>query len=749
MQLEGSVYLYTQFEAFDANQMFPSFDQPDLKATFQLTVTAPVAWQVISTAKESKPPVKQNERQEWNFPETAKISTYVFSLHAGPYHVWQDKAGDIPLRLFSRESMAKYIIATDWFDVTKKGLAFYADYFKVAYPFGKYDQVIVPDFNFGAMENAGAVTFAETYIKRGKQTQEDWEHTANVVLHEMAHMWFGDLVTMKWWNGLWLNESFATYMAALTSKQTGVVPGAWASFIDAKNWAYFEDQLVTTHPIEGPVKDTNTAFVNFDGITYAKGASSIKQLAYYLGEENFRNGLRMYFQRHQYQNTSIADFLQALSEPSQADLKTWGKQWLETAGLDTVRAQFTCENGKVTKFELELTPPKTSPIFRPHRTLVALYDTSPNGLRPRMAIPVTYSAAKTPVPSAVGLDCPAAVFPNYEDYDYVKVWLDESTLKTVSQDLSAVKDDLTRIMFWTTLYEMVRDGKLAVQDYGTIVLRDLPKEMSSKGILAVTRTLYKYGKTISYFPKKTTTEKELRSKFIEKLESLLWTKVASSGPGSDLQYIWFDTLVAVTESKAQLDRLAGLLNGTESVKGLTVDQDRRWNVIAQLSAFGHPAAAGLLEAERKKDTSERGSQEALRAEASTPNITKKKSLLDDLLRNQSLSHARTRSILKGFFPANQAELRGEFESGFYSKLPGMVKTRDPEFLEEYVENMLPARCSPESVKGLTGFLKSAGSLPPVVTKPLKIGRQEDERCVRVRKKASETLLSRSSPGPFY
>src|SRR6185312_5421090 len=336
------VYLYSNFEPYAAHRLFPCFDQPDLKATYALSVDAPAAWTVVSTSRE-RGIEASGRRRVWTFEKTPRLSTYVFSVHAGPYHVWTSTAGAIPLRLFARESLARYVDADEWLDVTRRGLDFYGQYFDLPYPFRKYDQLIVPDFNEGAMENVGAVTFGERYVSRSTQTLDEREEAADTILHEMAHMWFGDLVTMKWWDGLWLNESFATYMAALSRARATRYTRAWQTFFgDMKEWAYREDQRETTHPIEAVVPDTGEAFANFDGITYGKGASVLKQLAFLLGENEFRDGVRRYLKDHAYGNTEESDFFGAMTRASGQDLSAWRKDWLDAAGVNTVRADYAC-----------------------------------------------------------------------------------------------------------------------------------------------------------------------------------------------------------------------------------------------------------------------------------------------------------------------------------------------------------------------------------------------------------------------
>jgi aminopeptidase N len=319
---DGAIYIHTQFEAFAAHKFMPCFDQPDLKSSLQLQVSAPKSWTLISTTREIRIEPRGDFRL-WTFPETPAISTYLFSLHGGPFTVWQDSFQGIPLRLFARPSLAKYVHPGLWFRLTKQGLGFYNKFFSYRYPFQKYDQILAPEFSAGAMENVGAVTFSERFIHRGKLTRENEMSLADVLLHEMAHMWFGDLVTMRWWNDLWLNESFATYMSALTTSEATKYSEAWRDFFEMKGWAYYQDQLSTTHPIEGHVADTNDAFSSFDGITYAKGASVLKQMSRWLGAETFQKGVQFYMKTFAFKNTSLPDFIESLQKFSERDFRTW------------------------------------------------------------------------------------------------------------------------------------------------------------------------------------------------------------------------------------------------------------------------------------------------------------------------------------------------------------------------------------------------------------------------------------------
>ncbi len=378
---DGRVYTFTDFEPFNANKLFPCFDQPDLKATYTMEVLAPNDWTVITAVRENKTKSEQG-RVRWFFPTTLPFSTYIFSLHAGPYHVWKStaktQAGTIPLRLFARKTLAKYIDAQNWFKISTQGFQFFNAYFDTFYPFKKYDQVIVPDFNAGAMENVGAVTFSERFVFRGEPTRAQLLDRADVILHEMAHMWFGDLVTMKWWNDLWLNESFATFMAALASAEATEFKEAWQVFYeDTKTWAYWEDGLVTTHPIEVPVLSTDQAFANFDGITYGKGASVLKQVHFLIGAERFKAGVRDYFKKFAYKNAERKDFVSSLEQASGSNvLANWTGEWLQTKSFNVLEAEFKCDGGKITDFLVhqKLEDPEHSTL-RAHKTRVGLYKT--------------------------------------------------------------------------------------------------------------------------------------------------------------------------------------------------------------------------------------------------------------------------------------------------------------------------------------------------------------------------------------
>lgn len=725
--------------------LFPSFDQPDLKATYKVKVEAPASWTVVTSVREQAPPVIKGEMATWLFPESAKFSTYLFSLIGGPYQVWEGKAGDIPLRLMSRPALGKFVPADDWLKVTAQGLAFYNTYFDFAYPFKKYDQIIVPDFNAGAMENVAAVTFSERYIPRGSETTADRENRADTILHEMAHMWFGDLVTMKWWNDLWLNESFATYMASVALTDATEFKRAWETFYNGtKQWAYWEDQLVTTHPIEGVVPDTEQAFANFDGITYGKGASSMKVLSYYIGADKFRDGVRAYFKAHAYQNTELKDFIGALSAASGKNLDQWSSEWLKTAGVNTVEARFDCESGKVKNFTLNQSAPTDWPTLRSHKTQVALYRKGEGGaIELQKAAEVEYRGASTPVPTLDGEACPLIVYPNYEDNDYVKVRLDPRSLEAVKSELANVANPLQRSMYWTALWDAVEDGEWPVTAYADTVLKQVTKEKDDKILEKVLDSVQDSRRgtaSVSYYlPPKS----QERQTFQAAIESLAEAELAAAVPSSDAQKLWFDFRVRVAESASAQANLEALLSNDDNkaAPGLDLDQDRRWDVVKRLAELGAPHAKALRSAEMKRDGSSRGKQAAITAEVLEPKKAVKVAWYGKIIDPKTkLTLADLKAAMSGMYPSTQTALSQDLASRYFADLPKLAKSRDNEFLRRFAGSMSPDNCTDLSAKALADFAAKHRDLPPVAIKAVRVGAQQDARCVKIRKVASDATM---------
>jgi aminopeptidase N len=787
------VYLYSQFEAFSAHRMFPCFDQPDLKATFELEVEAPKDWEVISTTAERD--VTEGEgRKTWTFPPTPLISPYVFSLHAGPYEVFEGDANGIPLRLFARKSLAKYIDPKEWFEITAAGLDFYSTQFGYPYPYGKYDQLIVPEFNAGAMENAGAVTFSERFVFRGRVTADEHRRRADVILHEMAHMWFGDLVTMKWWNGLWLNESFATFMASWAldgiAKNPGELPrslvdafkDSWQAFFAGdKQWAYWEDQLVTNHPIDVPVPDTDAAGTNFDGITYGKGAASLKQLSYYLGEDQFQDGIQRYFENFALRNTNLHEFMRMLGEASDKDLAHWQQSWLQTKGVNGVRAEWACapndDHGganEITRMKLVQSPPEGGTELRPHRTQVGLYYFSEAGKERHPAMPtrktkrgqrtakkaaaketppqrleVTYDGAETAVTEAVGHPCPDLVFPNAGDYDFARVELDPKSLDSLHRHLSALEDPFLRQMLWFTLWSQVVDGKLRPQDYADIALAHAGHEKSTLVLRSILGTLNDVSlsreSVMRFLPA------DSRGKLRSRLEAFLMKGLDTAEPGSDLQLVWLEAYLGAARSDDALDFVGKLLAGKRHLRGFKLDADRRWSLVTALARMGAPDARELIAAELKTDPSDTGARRAIAAEASIPDAASKRQWLSRILREKDsgepLPVARLREAMRNYNLIGQESLTRPAIDAYFEALPKLALLTDEEYAHGFASAMFPEICDEDIVRRTSAILAAHVDLPASVLKSLKVGRQEEERCLRARRLAAGILEPAPTPSP--
>ncbi len=470
---DGNRYLHTQFEPYDAHRVFACFDQPDLKGTFDLAVTAPEGWTVVSNNPVAKREGAEQNAVRWRYETTPVISTYLVAIVAGAYHVVEERHGGVGMALYCRESLAQYLDADEIFTVTRQGLDFFEAEFGYPYPFEKYDQLFVPEFNFGAMENPGCITFNEGYIFRSRVTDASFENRAGTILHEMAHMWFGDLVTMYWWDDLWLNESFATYMGNDAVARATRFSDAWARFAaGTKGWALVQDQLPTTHPISADIVDTDAVRLHFDGITYAKGASVLKQLVAWVGRDAFAEGVRRYFRRHEWANAGLADFLGALEETSGRDLSAWAEEWLQTAGVNTIRASFTTASdsigdGVYTSFSLE----QAGEPLRSHRLAVGLYDLGDEGLTRRRRVELDVVGTSTDVVDLVGERAADLVLVNDDDLAYTKIRLDERSLDTLEAHLSDIVDPLARNLCWSATWDMVRDAELATRRFVALVRR--------------------------------------------------------------------------------------------------------------------------------------------------------------------------------------------------------------------------------------------------------------------------------------
>jgi aminopeptidase N len=730
---DGNEYFYTQFEPYDANRMFPLFDQPDLKAVFTLEVTAPAPWQVITNTRERTIVEQANANgavtNHWAFLPTPVMSSYAFALIAGPYQVWENNANGIPLRLFARQTLAPYVVPDEWFIPTQQSFAFFQQYFEIQYPFGKYDQVIVPDFNFGGMENIAAVTFNEAYVTRGEKSTAQRRSLASVIAHEMAHMWFGDLVTMQWWNGLWLNESFATYMANLALERASSFENVWDSFYTGnKMSAYNADRLVTTHPIELEVGSTADTLTIIDGITYGKGGSVLKQLPYFIGEENFRIGVRNYLQKHAYGNTTLDDFVGELAAASGINLDQWKQEWLYRSGVNTVQADFTCENDLLTSLRLLQSVPTTTTAdkdLRSQRTQIGFYRYTDNAMQLSSSLPFTYSGAVTDVPAAIGLPCPDLVLPNEGDWAYMKINLDNRSFATLNERINDFQNPTTRMMLWQSLWDSVNDFTLTLPQYLDFALANAGAETDDN----VARLVFNHiGSTYSYFARFGGHEPELA-----RIEEFLFDQLLAAPAGSELQKIRYDAFVSRAHTPQALDYLQALLDETETIEGLPIDQDKRWDLVIALNRYLFEDYAERLEAETARDGSDQGMNSAFAAHAARPQPEIKAQWLATILdKPGTYKLATLRNVLSVLFPSEQMALLEPERERILAAVPIMNAKSAPEFLDSVAGALAPATCTQESVDRLAQANTDFAGMQPLIVKAYLVNHQLDEACVRMK-----------------
>ncbi|MGI4718975.1 MAG: aminopeptidase N [Janthinobacterium lividum] len=732
--VDGKVYTYSHFEPAAAHQMFPVFDQPDLKATYTVTVNAPADWHVITTTRETGIADAGSANpgsKRWTFPKTKKLSPYNFSLHAGPYQVWEDKSGKYPMRLFARQSVAKQVTPADWFRYTKSGLTFFDDYFGIPYQYEKYDQLLVPDFLYGAMENAAAITFAEGgFLYKSEMTPAQKSRLAEVIMHEMAHQWFGNLVTMKWWNGLWLNESFASFMATLATAEATEFKDAWQAFYQQdKQGAYTQDQKVSTHPIEVPVPSSANAFDNIDAITYSKGASTLKQLRHMLGEEVFRKGVHNYLVKYSWQNAKLEDFIGSLGEAAGRDLSKWTQDWLYQAGVNTITANYSCKGGKIDAFSLQQSAPsKDLPTLREQRVQVAAFKLANGKLVLDKNVPVTYAGAATKVPGMVGTACPALVYPNYQDWGFVKVNLDKRSFDTARTTLAGVDDPLLRAMLWQALWDGVRDAKLPLNEFIDVALANAPQE---KDYTLLGDVLGKIGASKMYISAMGI-DNAWSKQTSKKLEDMAWQGVVANKGNEAFQRSWFGLYMGLASSPEALARLAGMLEG-QGTEGVKIGQDQRWGIINRLNRYNYQGAAALLEAEQARDKSDTGQGAALAATVVRPDPAVKTEWLakvEDL--QTKLPFSRLRTAMGSMYPAEQKKLAEQTADARLARLPAIDKAAGPVFMRTYAGTMIPASCTPQSVTRLSKAADTMKDLSAGTRRALLDTLQEDQRCVAIK-----------------
>ncbi|MDJ0392121.1 aminopeptidase N [Rhodococcus sp. G-MC3] len=667
--VDDAVYLYTQYEPADARRVFANFEQPDIKAPFIFEVSAPETWQVLSNRTGSR------SADTVTFEPTLPISTYITAIAAGPYHraesSWSRGDLTVPLAALCRASLAEHFDPEDIFEITKQGLDFYHDTFDFPYPFGKYDQIFVPEYNLGAMENPGLVTFTESYVFRSAATQAQYEQRANTILHEMAHMWFGDLVTMEWWDDLWLKESFADFMGAFTSAHATRFTDAWVSFANRrKAWAYLQDQLPTTHPIVADIPDLEAAKLNFDGITYAKGASVLKQLAAYVGEDAFFEASRTYFTEFAYGNTTLANLLTHASAASGRNLDEWAAAWLLTSGVSTLSFTGTA---------IEQTDP------RPHRLAIGLYNEDSDGTivrTERREIDISQTSTPIELPTA------ALVLLNDDDLTYAKIRFNSASLDTIRSSLDRVADPLARGLIWSALWNCARDADLAPSIYLDIAEKFAVSE-STIAVLSsiVANTQYAIDNYVGH-------AEAAAGHWL----ATCWSHLETADPGSDAQIVWLRAVAAAAQrSDARSGQILRLLDGALPIEGVDLAPEQRWMLLRSLSATGD-VTTEQIDGELITDRTSSGRNSHRAAIAAQPTADAKARAWADVMDSDDLSNDAVDATVSGFRAGGRRDLLAEYDDSYFEKILGLWSSRSIEIARRLVIGLFPQQDSTEAAE---------------------------------------------------
>ena len=711
---DGNVYLYSQFEVPDARRVYAVFDQPDLKAVFTFSVLAPCSWIVTSNM-----PVERTEdtdqmtldgtlgtkpaehAKRWTFAPTPTMSSYLTAICAGPYAEWhttyQNEDGHtIPMAQYCRQSL-KDDFAKDvdyLFDITKKGFAFYAKTWGVPYPYAKYDQIYVPEYNAGAMENIGMVTIRDSYVFSSKVTDALAERRVVTVLHELAHMWFGDYVTMKWWNDLWLNESFAEFTSTLATAEATEWHDAWATFCSGeKSWALNQDQLSTTHPIVAPINDLNDTYVNFDGITYAKGASVLKQLVAYVGRSEFFEGINHYLYRHAYSNATLNDLLTELEGTSGRDLKTWSAQWLEQAGINTIATDLhTAQDGTISELTLHQFAPTDHPVLREHRLAVGFYneDEESGKVVRTDRIELDVAGEATTVTGAAGKPRPQFLLTNDDDLTYTKLRFDDESLAFATANLYRFDDALARAVIWLALWDMTRDGELAASDFIDTTLKLLSTETESTtfryALACLSTTVWHY------------TDRTKRAAIAQHTAQALLDLAKQAPAGSDMQFQLISAYLTygVEGDSAFADTVRGLLSGSRVLEGLELDNNFRWSLVRALSSINAIDEEDIQRELEKKDTTE-NREFALAARAARATADAKAWAWNEALHDEVLTNSQLESVASGFASTPSPELAEPYVKEYFDSAEWIWNHKTFHMAEALLEGLYPRYADPATL----------------------------------------------------
>ena len=690
---DGEVYLYSQFEVPDSRRVFPVFEQPDLKAEFEFIVRVPSHWVVVSNQPEVKVEEKEcgcGRAKTWFFKPTPRMSSYITAIVAGPYEkvtseLTNSEGRVIPLGVYARKSLMPFVDAEDMFELTRQGFEFYEEQFKTPYPF--------------AMENAGCVTYLETYVFRSKVAEALRERRAITVLHELAHMWFGDLVTMKWWNDLWLNESFAEFMSTLAAAEnTRYAKEAWATFAASeKTWAYRQDQLSSTHPIVAEIRDLADVQVNFDGITYAKGASVLRQMVAWVGQENFMAALKVYFDKHSWGNTVLDDLLVELERTSGRDVRAWSAKWLETAGVNTLAVEVeNDEAGNISNLGIRQSYAEGFETLRPHRAVIGFYNLVDGKLTRTDRIELDIDGELTVVEEALGKKRPDLLLLNDEDLAYAKIRLDERSIETAIKHLGDIDSSVARGVVWGSLWDTVRDAQMPARKYVDLVLNNIGKETNSTALRTQINNL---SATLHSF-----VAPEAREETRHRAADRLWELACVAEPDSDAQLQLLQAFINQTRTEEQYDNVQRLFEGELTLEGLDIDADLRWNLVCRLATGGRFSAEQIA-AELENDNTANGQQYAAQAYASIPTAEAKAEYWNKIMVTGELSNMIQRYAISGF-KSGKPELIAQYNEPYFEQIEGIWRSRSHEISMQIIGGMYPSEPTAELLERTEKYLAS-------------------------------------------
>ena len=733
--VDNKVYLYSQFEVPDSRRVFAAFEQPDLKATFDFEVVVPTDWVVVSNSP-TPAPVVDGASATWTFPQTPRISSYITAIVAGPYVAQHDQLTSsdgrtIPLGIYVRQSLAEFLDFDYIFDITKKGFEYFEREFAVPYPFEKYDQLFVPEFNAGAMENAGCVTFTEVYVFRSKVTDAVRERRVVTILHELAHMWFGDLVTMKWWNDLWLNESFAEWASTIATAEATEWTHAWATFqVSEKSWAYRQDQLPSTHPIVATINDLEDVQINFDGITYAKGGSVLKQLVAYVGRDAFFTGVTNYFRANAWKNAELADLLRELEKTSKRDLTTWSAKWLETAGVNTLTPEIvTDDDGIITSFDIVQTAIAEYPTIRPHRLAVGIYAFQGSDLVRTHRVELDIDGERTTVTDLIGQHRGDLVLVNDDDLAYAKIRLDGESLAMAIDHLSDISDPLARALVWGSAWDSTRDAEMAPSDFVDLVLGNIATESEST---TVRTTLAQLATTARMY-----VSPDRRENTIRRVADAMLELAENAEPGSDQQFQFLRTFASMADTAEHAAALRSIRSGERVISGIAIDTDLSWDLLEGMVLAGGAGESEITEALAADNTSN-GQQAAARLRATIPTAEAKRKILETMRDDATIANSQCDHYVRGYTHVNDPSVFENLVSEYFDAVQTVWDSRTFKIAEYFAIGMYPAVMATESLGSKTrAWLDSNNDAPSALRRIVIEGLATVDRALAAQRRDAE------------